>query len=251
MINLTLDTGSKFNLIQIASSEENIKAYRSQSPQLIAFAVIGLVYGVRTHWNPTESISATSRIELRELSQHLSIDKVAYETFIASLRRMVRKLCELGNNDEHFSRIKFARNERDALDELLELLASKNIFTASHMRIWAGTKTMAPLDLTRITGDSAKYKREVLEKSRFAENPKSGEQNEFGRLSLLTEYIDDQNDKNIAASVVLKTECSRQEINLTPQCTSIEQIDYMLESIYKDLIKIREEAHRIFQKGKV
>ncbi|MGA4555643.1 hypothetical protein [Methylorubrum aminovorans] len=153
---------SSRSLIEIAGSIESAQAYRSHSSQLVSFAAVAIIYGAKTNWAPTKQVSLETRDALRAASEQMHITKTAHETFIGNLRDTVKKLCDHCYQEPLFIKVQTATSEKEALEAMLGLLASKNIFTASHMRIWSRMDTTQPLDLNRNSGDSAKFKRGEL-----------------------------------------------------------------------------------------
>lgn len=153
---------SVLDLIDECRSEDNKRAYRSQTSQMRALSAVAIFYAYRIKWQPIATVTPNLRAELSDVSQLLEIDSTAHQTFIAHVRRMIHKLCLSTVDREAISRIQDADNGRVALKQLLEFLKSKNVFTAAHIRLWATTKELIPLDLTRKTGDAAKFRNKKL-----------------------------------------------------------------------------------------
>ncbi|WP_307354459.1 hypothetical protein [Methylobacterium aerolatum] len=121
----------------------------SQTPQLVAFAAIAVYYGKLTNWQPTEKISSETKEKLAKLARALNIEKVAYQTFIVHLRRMVRKFCDDFSDHEEFREVINADTEINALNGMLNIMKNLNIFTAGHMRTWAGSEGIEGLQLKK------------------------------------------------------------------------------------------------------
>ena len=150
---------SLLRLQEAAQSEQNKRAFRSPTPQLVAFASIIVAYVLATEWKPTQNQSDETRRNLRGLGLGLGLQKTVYEAFIGSVRRIAQQICSSEFYDrEEVKAIRCSANEEKAVSATVNLLVSLEIFTPAHMRIWAAKDSLEPLDHTRRTGDASRYR---------------------------------------------------------------------------------------------
>lgn len=146
------------DIIDKYSLDSNTKAFRSQSRQMAALSAVAIFYAHRINWHPINTLPLKLRRELADVSQLLKIETTAHRTFIIHVRRLIHKLCISSVDKNEILRIREVQDGCMAVERLLEYLSSKNVFTAAHIRIWAMKHDLSPLDLTRKTGDAAKFR---------------------------------------------------------------------------------------------